>query len=244
MIQEFFGVGSITINKDTVNYQVSSMKDLLIIIEHFNKYLLKTQKHKDFILFAKAYDIITNKEHLTNLQCLVDIRASMNKGLPERLALDFPDTKPEVKQEFIKKDINLLDFYHWIAGFVTGEGCFFVKTSKSKTHKLGLSVSLNLIVVQNLKDTVLIEEIKSVLGCGSVTINETSKIARFSVTKLSDIQNIIIPFLDKYPIVGEKVKDYEDFKKVSDLITNKSHLTEEGLKEILVIKSKMNFNRK
>jgi len=88
------------------------------------------------------------------------------------------------------------------------------------------------------------EEIKSVLGCGSVTINEASQIARFSVTKLSDIQNIIIPFLDKYPIVGEKVKDYEDFKKVSDLITNKSHLTEEGLKEILAIKSKMNFNRK
>lgn len=245
MIQEFFGVGSITINKNTANYQVTSMKDLLIIIEHFNKYLLRTQKHKYFILFAKAYDIILNKEHLTNLQWLVNIRASMNKGLPERLALDFPDTKPEVNQEFIlKKDVKLPDFYHWIAGFVTGEGCFFVKTSKSKTHKLGLSVNLNFIVVQNLNDTVLMEEIKSVLGCGYVTINETSQIARFSVTKLSDIQNIIIPFLDKYPIVGEKVKDYEDFKKVSYLMTNKSHLTEEGLKEILTIKSKMNFNRK
>lgn len=247
MIQEFFGVGSITINKNTVNYQVTSMKDLLIIIEHFNKYLLRTKKHKNFILFAKAYDIIANKEHLINLQWLVNIRASLNKGLPKRLALDFPDTKPEVNQKIMlrtKKDVKLPDFYHWIAGFVTGEGCFFVKTSKSKTHKLGLSVNLNFIVVQNLNDTVLMEEIKSALGCGSITINERSHIARFSVTKLSDTQKIIIPFLDKYPIVGEKVKDYEDFKKVSNLITSKSHLTEEGLKEILAIKSKMNFNRK
>lgn len=88
------------------------------------------------------------------------------------------------------------------------------------------------------------EEIKSIFGCGSVTISESSAVVRYTVSKLSDVQNKIIPFLDKYPIIGEKVKDYEDFKKVSSLMTNKSHLTKEGLDEILAIKSKMNFNRK
>lgn len=54
----------------------------------------------------------------------------------------------------------------------------------------------------------------------------------------------IIPFFEKYPILGEKAKDYKDFKNVSNLIANKAHLTKEGLKEIILRKSKMNFKRK
>ena len=244
MIQDFFGTGSITINKDTVNYQVTSMKDMLRVIEHFNKYPLRTQKQIDFLLFTKAYDLIINKSHLTDLQSLVNIRASMNKGLPEILTLEFPETNPVIIPEFISIRNKLFDMNYWIAGFVTGEGCFFVKTSQSKTHKLGLSVGLNFIVVQNIRDIGIMEEIKTIFDCGSITINESSAVVRYSVSKLSDVQNKIIPFLDKYSIIGEKVKDYEDFKKVSNLMTNKSHLTKEGLDEILAIKSKMNFNRK
>jgi hypothetical protein len=44
--------------------------------------------------------------------------------------------------------------------------------------------------------------------------------------------------------MGDKVRNFEDFKKVSNLITKKSHLTKEGLDKILTIKSNMNFNRK
>ena len=143
----------------------------------------------------------------------------------------------------VMRDIKNTNYLYFLAGFVEGEGCFFVKTSKSKTHKLGLSVNLNFIIVQNIRDKELMEEIKLVLNCGSITINESSAIIRFTVTKFTDIQNKIIPFFDKYPLMGNKGKDYEDFKKVSDLITKKSHLTKEGLDKILEIKSNMNFNR-
>lgn len=59
------------------------------------------------------------------------------------------------------------------------------------------------------------EEIKSNLGCGSITINESSAVIRYTVSKLSDIQNIIIPFFDKYSLMGDKIINFEDFKKVS-----------------------------
>jgi hypothetical protein len=88
------------------------------------------------------------------------------------------------------------------------------------------------------------EEIKSTLGCGSITINESSSVIRFAVTNLSDIQNKIIPFFDKYSLIGDKLINFKDLKKVSDLMTQKSHLTKEGLDKILTIKSNMNFNRK
>jgi hypothetical protein len=65
-----------------------------------------------------------------------------------------------------------------------------------------------------------------------------------SITKFSDIFNIIIPFFDLYQIQGIKNLDYLDFKKIALLIENKSHLTEIGLKSIRELKSKMNNNRK
>jgi len=109
-VQKYFGGGNITIHKDNANFQVVSMRDLLKIIEHFNLYPLKTQKHSDFILFKKAYDLISNKEHLVNLKNLVNIRASMNKGLPERLLLEFPNTKPEIRPEpSFNKNVKLFD---------------------------------------------------------------------------------------------------------------------------------------
>lgn len=244
-IPKFFGGGNVTIHKDTANYQVVSLTDLLRVIEQFNLYPLRTQKHSDFLLFKKAYDLIANKEHLLDIKNLVNIRASMNKGLPERLLLEFPNTNPEIRPEFtLNKNDKLFDINSWIAGFVEGEGCFYVKTSKSKTHKLGLSVTLNFIVTQNIRDMLLMEEIKSTLGCGSITINESSSVIRFAVTNLSDIQNKIIPFFYKYSLIGDKLRNFEDFKKVSDLMTQKSHLTKEGLDKILTIKSNMNFNRK
>ena len=109
-IQKFFMVGNVTIHKDTANYQVVSLTDLLRVIEHFNLYPLRTQKHSDFILFKKAYDLIANKEHLLDIKNLVNIRASMNKSLPERLLLEFPNTIPEIRPEFtLNKNDKLFD---------------------------------------------------------------------------------------------------------------------------------------
>jgi len=60
----------------------------------------------------------------------------------------------------------------------------------------------------------------------------------------ADINANIIPFFDKYPLQGEKAKDFMDFKKVALLMQSKAHLTREGLEEILKIKSGMNARRK
>ncbi len=37
----------------------------------------------------------------------------------------------------------------------------------------------------------------------------------------SDIENKVIPFFNKYPILGVKELDFEDFKKVGELVKNK-----------------------
>jgi hypothetical protein len=74
-----------------------------------------------------------------------------------------------------------------------------------------------------------------------IDIRENS--VSFQISKFSDITNIIIPFFDKYPILGQKALDFEDFKNVSLLMKNNEHLTKEGFLKILTIKEGMNQNR-
>ncbi len=60
------GVGSIyKRGKDAILYRASSVKDLQVIIDHFDKYPLITQKRADFELLKQGVEIIKRGEHLT-----------------------------------------------------------------------------------------------------------------------------------------------------------------------------------
>lgn len=78
------GVGNIANQgKDGILYQVTSLQDLTnVIIPHFDKYPLITQKKADFELFKRVVDIMNRKGHLSSegLQEIVNIRASLNLG--------------------------------------------------------------------------------------------------------------------------------------------------------------------
>jgi LAGLIDADG endonuclease len=95
-IKIYFGVGEISKHgKQTINYGIRSIKDLQLIINHFDKFTLKTKKLNDYKLFKLAFDIIKNKEHLTKegFYNLLSIKSFMNKGLSPELKLAFPDIK-------------------------------------------------------------------------------------------------------------------------------------------------------
>ena len=72
-IKDFFGVGNLYINKRYDNhkehlyrYTVRKREDLLnIIIPFFEKNHLRTQKSKDFEIFAKGVKMMSQNEHFT-----------------------------------------------------------------------------------------------------------------------------------------------------------------------------------
>ena len=78
-------------------------------------------------------------------------------------------------------------------------------------------------------------------NCGNVFKYQDTY--RFVVTKFDDIENEIIPFFKKYPILGVKYKDFSDFSKVAELMKEKKHLTQSGLEQIRQIKAGMNTGR-
>ena len=67
---------------------------------------------------------------------------------------------------------------------------------------------------------------------------------KYVVSNISDIMEKVLPFFDKYSIVGVKSQDYEDFKQVVLMVKDRKHLIFERLKLIKNIKEGMNKLRK
>ncbi len=80
------------------------------------------------------------------------------------------------------------------------------------------------------------------LNCGYISKNSTW--IDYTVVRFEDLIFKIIPFFDNYRIIGVKLKDYQDFKKVAELMKTKEHLTILGIEKIIEIKQGMNKERK
>ena len=185
-------------------------------------------------------EMMERKEHLTTegLHKIIAIRASMNRGLSEKLKLAFPDV---VRVERPLVELPQTIDPQWLAGLTDAEGSFLIKVTPSKT-KVGQRVQLVWQLTQDSRDAKLMVYIKELLGCGNVYKNRTW--IDFKVTKFDDIQNKIIPFFKKTCLKGIKSKDFDDFCKVAYMMKEKKHLTKQGLEQIKKIKAGMNTGRK
>ena len=239
-IKSYLGIGGINQKSDgTCVYYIRQFQDISLLIDHFDKFPLKTQKLADYLLFKSAFEIIKKKEHLTldGLHKLLSIRASMNKGLPVSLKDVFTNVTPVERPSVL--DSKIPD-PNWLAGFTTAEGSFMVRVmdrSESRTQVL-----LRFKLTQHLRDEQFMRSLVNYLDCGKIYVSVGS--VDFIVTKFSDITNKLVPFFEKYPIQGIKYLNYLDFLKVWQLMKIDFHLTDEGVKRIRKIKAGMNLGRK
>lgn len=239
-IQRTFKTGKIYKHGvDSMQYRVSSLKNLQIITDHFDSYPLITQKSADYLLFKQAIAIIKNKEHFSRegLLKLVGIKATLNWGLSDKFKESFPLAKPVVRPSVIYNPLNVrIKNLNWIRGFIEAEGSFQVIIQNNK------NVSLRFSLTQHIKDEKLLKDIVTYLNYGRYYKSPTRDEGQYLVTVFSDINDKLIPFLNEYPLLGIKKEDYLDFVQIAELIKSKAHLTDEGLERIKLIKS--NINRK
>lgn len=116
-----------------------------------------------------------------------------------------------------------------------------VRIFESSHHQTGYQVQLRFQLTQQSRDQQLMESLVKYLSCGR--ISKRGDIVDFHVTKLNDITEKIIPFFEKYPILGVKQKNYQDFCKVAKLMKEEAHLTKEAFEQIRKIKYAMNTYR-
>ena len=117
-IQSYFGgAGSITRHRsESIHYSIQSVENLIVILNHFDKYPLITQKWADYQLFQQALMLIQNKERLTieGLSKIVAIKASMNTGLSDELKAAFPDITPVQRPNVLNCRIKDPNWCRWI----------------------------------------------------------------------------------------------------------------------------------
>jgi hypothetical protein len=102
----YFGVGGISKHGSaSLKYSIRSHKDMQMIIDHFDKFPLITNKLKDYKLFKLAYILFLKKEQLSieGIKKLVSIKSEMNLGLSLELKASFSDiirfSQPSVEKE-------------------------------------------------------------------------------------------------------------------------------------------------
>jgi LAGLIDADG endonuclease len=167
----------------------------------------------------------------------VAIKSSMNLGLSQTLQAAFQDiilvSRPVFKNNNLKPE--------WLAGFASAEGCFFVNIFKSPTHKLKEGVQLEFSISQHLRDELLMKSFIDFLKCGNVLKSKDA--CYYRIGNILDLSENIVPLFKKYPILGEKSKDFSDFCEILEMIKDKKHLTKEGLDKIKIKKAVMNTGR-
>ena len=79
---------------------------------------------------------------------------------------------------------------------------------------VGVQVSLLFKITQHERDKELMKSFIDYFNCGSISNNSTW--IDYTFVKQEELLFKIITFFDKYKIVGLKLQDYIDFKKVAE----------------------------
>lgn len=245
LIKNYFNMGQIVWDSQEKNikkYQLSSLDNCMKLVNFLDQYSLQTSKKLDYQNFKEALLFWSNTnnhtfEGLTKLQSITK-NMNNNRSLNER-------------STFLMNQINNLD-PNWIVGFFDGEGCFYCYIQKETKSPL---IQLSLEISQSSHDWLILKKISEELGgfgglnknLGRLKMSEEMKknlngVSRLIIMNNSELE-IIMKFLDKYPLKTKKLLDYKDLKLLWELKKGKAHLTEKGLEQMKKIKEGMNFGR-
>ena len=171
------------------------------------------------------------------LEKIVAIKASFNKSLSSKLEVTFPNNIP-VDRPLVQ---NLpIPSPQWLAGFTSGEGCFYVKVFKSNEGSIGFNVNLTFQLTQHIRDEELMRSFLEYFDYGNI-YKKKEEAFDFKVTKFTDNYYKIIPFFNKYTIHVAKSKDFEDFCKVAEIINKKRTFNWERIKSNTPNKSRNEY---
>jgi hypothetical protein len=88
------------------------------------------------------------------------------------------------------------------------------------------------------KDLEPLELFRDTLGCG--TIRKAGNGGWYwEVNRLSDIASRIVPFFDRFPLVGRKARDFRLFKSAVELLSQKP-VGETAYRAVLELREQMN----
>jgi hypothetical protein len=127
---------------------------------------------------------------------------------------------------------------NYIAGFIDGEGSFWVAIYRDETMRNKIFVRAQFEIELRADDKEILERIQKTIGCGKIYDCFYERYGwyphvKYKIAKMEDISGKLIPFLEKYPLQAKKAKTFRYFKDVVKIRVNKEHLTKRGVKKAL-----------
>jgi hypothetical protein len=150
-----------------------------------------------------------------------------------------------MKPFFIRSTCGVNNLHpNYIAGLIDGEGSFNITISKDDSRSAGHRVVCEMHVTQKTHSASVLYLLKEFFGCGVVKIdNKNTDGLKDQLSSIVDISRVLIPHLDKYPLLTSKYLNYLTFKKAIKMLENKEHLTLQGIEKLKNMASQMNTNR-
>lgn len=129
------------------------------------------------------------------------------------------------------------DLGHYVAGFVDGEGSFNVpiRRERDRTMPLRAGLSFNVSQIGRYHP----EMLRDLLGCGTVR-ERGDGIVYYEVTRPDDLFERVFPFFERLPLRGPKANDLRVFETITSLVQSRKHLSPQGLRQIVRLRSPMN----
>lgn len=120
----------------------------------------------------------------------------------------------------------------FITGIVEAEGCFDIRIMPSKSIKTGYSIGCRFRISLHSRDIALLYLLQSHFLCGNISKVDSKDCVTWTVSDWTSINTVIIPFFQKYPLRGTKYLDFLSFVQAASIISEKAHLTLEGVTKI------------
>ena len=149
-------------------------------------------------------------------------------------------------QQETKATILTLEPY-WIVGFVDGEGCFSVSVHHNPRNARrtgGWQLTPVFQVYQHEKEHVLLESIRHHFGCGRLYHKgPNSKVMTYSVGRLTDLEDRIIPFFEKHRLIVKEA-DFDTFAAIVRSMRRLEHRHPDGFNKLVKLAYTMNLHGK
>lgn len=133
----------------------------------------------------------------------------------------------------------------YITGLTDGEGCFYIGIRLPKGRFKTVRIEPHFYIKLRGDNLPLLEEVQKTLKCGAIYYQSEKRINhsacyRYEVNNIKDLKEILVPFFEKFPLLGVKQKDFLIFKEVVSLVFQNKHKDPKVISKIIKLKSTMN----
>ena len=140
----------------------------------------------------------------------------------------------------------------WLSGFIDSDGSFSVQHTIRENGSKKRKISCRLRIEQRIMDPIsndsyskVLVDISNFLNCTLLTRKQKSTDnLYYTLTASSKISlNILVNYLEKYPLFSSKYLDYKDWKEIVLLIFENKQYTEEGINKTEYVRKSLNRQR-